>query len=251
MTFRDFSESLFYFEGSMEVIELPGIGAIKVRRSANIKYLRIRMAPGRGIWVSVPYGVNKKQTEKFLEENRDWILQTRKNMEVYEQDTGVGLKIGAEIKTKLHTLKIIQTDEDKPAYHIERDTIVLAIPQHVDFRRIEAIVKQLLLDIYTMESRQFLPGRVKYWAEKFGFRYGRLSFRNNISNWGSCSYDNNISLNIKLMKLPDEIIDYVILHELCHTVEKNHSGAFWKLVGKVCPDFAVLRARLRKYNTRI
>ena len=61
----------------------------------------------------------------------------------------------------------------------------------------------------------------------------------------------NISLNIKLMKLPDEIIDYVILHELCHTVEKNHSAAFWKLVGKVCPAYPTLRARLRKYNTRI
>ena len=54
----------------MEVLELAGIGEIKVRRSANIKYLRIRMAPGRGVWVSVPFGVSRKQVEKFLEENR-------------------------------------------------------------------------------------------------------------------------------------------------------------------------------------
>ena len=113
------------------------------------------------------------------------------------------------------------------------------------------VQQQFLVEIYTLESRQYLPARVKFYAEKFGFRYGRLSFRNNISNWGSCSFENNISLNVKLMKLPDEIIDYVILHELCHTVEKNHSAAFWKLVGKVCPDYATLRARLRKYNTRI
>lgn len=77
-----------------------------------------------------------------------------------------------------------------------------------------------------MECRRYLPQRIRNYAEKFGFRYGRVTFRNNISNWGSCSFDNNISLNIKLMKLPDEIIDYVILHELCHTVEKNHSAAF-------------------------
>ena len=68
---------------------------------------------------------------------------------------------------------------------------------------------------------------------------------------GFPSYENNIRHNIKLMKLPDEIIDFVILHELCHTVEKNHSAAFWKLVGKVCPAYPTLRARLRKYNTRI
>lgn len=236
---------------SMEVIALPGIGDIKVRQSANIKYLRIRMAPGRGIWVSVPFGVSRRQTEKFLEENRDWIVQNRKNMELYEQDTGVGLRIGAEIKTKLHTLKITETEFLKPSYKIEQDVIVLAIPKQVAFSRIEKIVQQFLLEIYAMESRQYLPKRVRYYAEKFGFKYNHLSFRNNVSNWGSCSFENNINLNIKLMKLPDEIIDYVILHELCHTIEKNHSAAFWKLVGKVCPDYATLRGRLRKYNTRI
>lgn len=230
---------------------MPGIGEIKVRRSANIKYLRIRMAPGRGIWVSVPFGVSRKQTEKFLEENRDWIVQNRKNMEVYEQDTGVGLKIGAEIQTKMHTLKIVETKQLKPSYKIEQNIITLGIPEKVEFNRIEKIVRQFLLEIYAMESRQYLPQRVKMYADRFGFKYGRLSFRDNVSNWGSCSFENNISLNIKLMKLPDEIIDYVILHELCHTIEKNHSVDFWKLVGKVCPDYAVLRSRLRKYNTRI
>lgn len=235
----------------MEVIVLPGIGEIKVRRSANTKYLRIRMAPGRGVWVNVPYGVSQRQAMKFLEENRIWILQNQENIKEYEQDTGVGLKIGAEVRTKLHILKIEETEQEKVFYNIEEKTIRVAIPKRIAFERVEKIVQQFLVEIYTLESRQYLPQRVKSYAEKYGFRYRRLSFRNNISNWGSCSVDNNISLNIKLMKLPDEIIDYVILHELCHTVEKNHSASFWKLVGKVCPDYAKLRARLRKYNTRI
>ena len=216
----------------MEVLELAGIGEIKVRRSANIKYLRIRMAPGRGVWVSVPFGVSRKQVEKFLEENREWILKNRK-------------------ETKLHVLRIVETEEPKPSYRLEQEKITLFIPKKVDFSKVEKIVQQFLLEIYTMECRRYLPQRIRNYAEKFGFRYGRVTFRNNISNWGSCSFDNNISLNIKLMKLPDEIIDYVILHELCHTVEKNHSAAFWKLVGKVCPAYPTLRARLRKYNTRI
>lgn len=209
------------------------------------------MAPGRGIWVSVPFGVSRKQVECFLEDNRQWIVENRKNMEVYEQDTGVGLGIGAEVKTKFHTLKIVTSRDTAPAYKIEQDLITLAIPEKVEFRRVEKMVQQFLVNIYTLESRRYLPGRVKYYAEKFGFKYGKLSFRNNSSNWGSCSGENNISLNVKLMKLPDDIIDYVILHELCHTIEKNHSAAFWKLVGKVCPDYAGLRGRLRKYNTRV
>lgn len=232
-------------------MELPGVGEIKVRRGANIKYLRIRMAPGRGVWVSVPFGVSKKQVERFLEENRAWILENRKNLAVYEQDTGVGLHIDAEVKTKFHTLKIARTTESKPSYKIDQKHITLFIPERVAFNRIESYVQQFLLSVYDLESREYLPERVRHYAEKFGFKYGKLSFRNNISNWGSCSFDNNISLNIKLMKLPDEIIDYVILHELCHTIEKNHSAAFWKLVGKVCPDYVSLKNRLKNYNTRI
>ena len=220
----------------MDTIELNGIGEVKIRRSANIKFLSIRMAPARGIWVNVPYGVSQRQVEKFLQEKKDWIRQTSAKMKVYEQDTGVGLRIGAEIKTKLHVLKIAATEEEKPGYRIEGNVITLSIPQTTDFSRIERTVQQFLLEIY---------------AEKYGFKYARLSFRNNLSNWGSCSQDNNISLNIKLMKLPDEIIDYVILHELCHTVEKNHSADFWKLVRKVCPGCDALRSRLRKYNTRV
>lgn len=236
---------------AMDYISVPGVGDIKVRRSANIKYLRIRMAPGRGIWVSVPYGVGRKQVEAFVSENREWILHHRREMQVYEKDTGVGLGIGSEVKTKQHTLKIERTGESNPAYRIEGEVVTLFIPEGVCFDRVEKYVQQFLVEIYKLEAEQYLPGRVKRYAEQFGFRYGRLSFRDNVSNWGSCSFENNISLNVKLMKLPDELIDYVILHELCHTVEKNHSDAFWKLVGLVCPDYVHLRARLRKYNTRV
>ena len=143
----------------MEVLELAGIGEIKVRRSANIKYLRIRMAPGRGVWVSVPFGVSRKQVEKFLEENREWILKNRKDMKVYEEDTGVGLGIGAEIKTKLHVLRIVETEEPKPSYRLEQEKITLFIPKKVDFSKVEKIVQQFLLEIYTMECRRYLPQR--------------------------------------------------------------------------------------------
>ena len=130
----------------MEVLELAGIGEIKVRRSANIKYLRIRMAPGRGVWVSVPFGVSRKQVEKFLEENREWILKNRKDMKVYEEDTGVGLGIGAEIKTKLHVLRIVETEEPKPSYRLEQEKITLFIPKKVDFSKVEKIVAGNLYD---------------------------------------------------------------------------------------------------------
>lgn len=209
------------------------------------------MAPGRGVWVNVPFGISQRQVEKFVIEKKDWILQNHVKIQTYEKDTGVGLQIGAEVKTKLHTLRIEETEGIKPGYKLEGELIRLLIPCGTEYKKIERIVEKFLVEIYKMESRQYLPKRVQFYAAKCGFKYSDLSFRNNISNWGSCSYDNNISLNVKLMKLPDDVIDYVILHELCHTVEKNHSASFWQLVKKVCPDYEGRRHKLRNYNTRI
>ena len=196
----------------METIDLPGFGVIKVRRGSHIKRLSLRMAAGRGVWVCVPPGVGRRMVASFLEENRE----------------------------KLDELA-----------QIEGKVFRLLIPEGTDFRRIEGIVGKFLVEVYRLEAKQYLPQRVRAYAERFGFKYEQVGFRNNVSNWGSCSYDNHISLNVKLMKLPDELIDYVILHELCHTVEKNHSAAFWRLMKSVCPDYLSRRKRLRVYNTLI
>ena len=232
-------------------ILLSGIGKIKVRRGKNIRFLSVRMAPGRGVWVNVPYGVSGRQVEEFVHTQREWIEKNLEKIKVYEKDTGVGLGMDSEVKTKFHVLKVLACDEMRPFYKIEGKEIRLYIPRKTDYTKIAPYVESFLVEIYRMESKRYLPGRVRELAERFGVRYRELSFRNNISNWGSCSAEDNISLNVKLMKLPDEIIDYVILHELCHTIEKNHSSSFWALMKKVCPECMQLRRRLHQYNTRI
>lgn len=232
-------------------IILPGIGKVKVRRGMNIRFLSVRIAPGRGVWVNVPYGVSGRQVEEFVVSQQEWIRTNLAKIQTYEKDTGVGLGMDSEVKTKFHVLKVLACDDVRPHYKIEDKEIRLYIPRNTDYKKIAPCVESFLVEIYRMESKRYLPGRVKELAERFGFRYRELSFRNNISNWGSCSAEDNISLNVKLMKLPDEIIDYVILHELCHTVEKNHSADFWALMKKVCPDCMKLRGRLRQYNTRV
>ncbi|WP_251620444.1 M48 family metallopeptidase [Odoribacter lunatus] len=234
----------------MEKIELEGVGEIRVRRGMNIKYLSIRMSPGRGVWVNVPCGVSGRQMIKFVEEKKEWIVRNLLKVKFYEKNTGVGLGIGAEIRTKLHALVISEGDCHQPSYKIEGEKITLWLPRGMAYEKIDFLAKNFLAEIYKKEARQLLPDKVKYYAEKYGFCFTHLSFRNNISNWGSCSHDDKISLNIKLMKLPDELIDYVILHELCHTVEKNHSERFWRLVKNVCPDYEIRRRELRAYNTR-
>ena len=92
-----------------------------------------------------------------------------------------------------------------------------------------------------------LPPRLEALAKKHGFRYSRCSVRDVQSRWGSCTSRGSINLNIHLVLLPDILIDYVLLHELCHTVEMNHSDRFWALLDKcTAPEKAkALRAELK------
>ena len=82
-----------------------------------------------------------------------------------------------------------------------------------------------------------IPGRVKYYAEIIGVTYGRITIRNQRSRWGSCSAKGNLNFNCLLMLAPPEVLDYVVVHELCHRKQMNHSKAFWTEVEKVFPDY--------------
>ncbi|MDR1755365.1 MAG: M48 family metallopeptidase [Culturomica sp.] len=235
----------------MEQIDLKGVGTVSIRRGAHIRHLSIRMSPGRGVWVNVPYGVSGRQVENFLAEKKEWIVRNSARISRYEEEAGMDVSVGSDIKTKLHTVKIRETENPEAAYKMEGEEITLFIPAGLSAERVEKSIRNFLAEIYRLECRQLLPGRVRDLAKQYGFTYRKLSFRNNRSNWGSCSFNNNIQLNVQLMKLPDELIDYVILHELCHTLEKNHSEKFWALMGTVSPRYAALRNALKSYHTQL
>lgn len=98
-------------------------------------------------------------------------------------------------------------------------------------------------------AKQTLPTKVAQLASKFGFRYGRVTIRATRSKWGCCTSQNNLSLSLFLVTLPEELQDFVILHELCHTVHHNHSAAFHALLDR-CTDGKEqeLRKQLRTYH---
>ena len=107
-------------------------------------------------------------------------------------------------------------------------------------------VKSPKIEALRKEAKKILPARLKELADSHGFKYNRVGIRNAKTRWGSCSWKNNINLNMHLIKLSDDLIDYVILHELCHTIEKNHSQKFWTLLEKHLPDAKLRRKKLKK-----
>ena len=98
------------------------------------------------------------------------------------------------------------------------------------------------------EARKILVQKLKTLAERHGFKVGNVSVRKQKTRWGSCSVDNNISLNINLIHLPQQLMSYVILHELLHTRIKNHGRQFWKELDDLVGDARMLRSRLNEYS---
>ena len=97
-------------------------------------------------------------------------------------------------------------------------------------------------------AKEFLPVRLKELADRYGFEYNTVRIKHNASNWGSCSVRKNINLNLNLMRLPEDLRDYVMLHELCHLRHMNHGPEFHALLESVCPAHRECRRRLREYK---
>ena len=95
------------------------------------------------------------------------------------------------------------------------------------------------------DAAAVLPERVRFFAQKMGVSYGRIAIRSQKTRWGSCSPKGNLNFNCLLMLAPPEVQDYVVIHELCHRKEMNHSARFWTEVEKICPDYRIHRKWLK------
>ncbi|MDD2595398.1 MAG: DUF45 domain-containing protein [Bacteroidales bacterium] len=99
---------------------------------------------------------------------------------------------------------------------------------------VDADAANLQIEQMRKQAKEVLPARLASLASKYGFTYNRVAIKNNRSNWGSCSGKNNINLNLQLVRLPDELIDFVLLHELCHLKHHNHGTNFHVLLNSLC-----------------
>lgn len=122
-------------------------------------------------------------------------------------------------------------------------------PRIIRRRRKTSVSDKLKYQKHKAEARALVLKKLEKYNKEYGFKYNRISIRDQKTRWGSCSKKGNLNFNYKIVFLPEELADYIIVHELCHLKEFNHSARFWALVAQVFPNHLKLRAALRK--TRI
>ncbi len=110
------------------------------------------------------------------------------------------------------------------------------------------IVKHSAKEIreYKLKASEYITPRLKYWNEFYNFKYNKITIKNVKSRWGSCSRKGNLNFSYKLALIPQELVDYIVVHELCHLGEMNHSVKFWNLVAKTIPNHKELRKQLKQ-----
>ncbi len=114
-------------------------------------------------------------------------------------------------------------------------------PNIFSIRHSDAQIKE-----YKKQTRLFVLDRLNYYNQYYNLEFRRVAIRNQKSRWGSCSSQKNLNFNYRLCLLPPDIAEYIIVHELCHLQEMNHSVKFWQLVEKTIPDYKFRQKRLKK-----
>ena len=232
-------------------LTLEGIGIIKFTKNSRFRNLKITVRQSSEIKVQVPDIVSFQEAEKFVIEKRVWIKNSIEKLRRLENNPTI-FDNYTTFRTRDHQLRLLTHNKNTLQIIIKNRIIYVFYPSSADVKdeRIQNYIRKAVAEAWRIEAKSYLPLRVKELADKFGFTYKGISVKNAGTRWGSCSASNNINLNIQLMRLPQQLCDYIILHELAHTVQKNHGKNFWALLDKVTGNARGLDKQLKKFNLK-
>ena len=234
------------------VFNINEVGDVLFRHSYKARYLNISLKPFIGVRVSVPIGMSYSSAVRMVNDKKSWIIQHLNKMKEFEKQQTI-FNEHSDYCTKSRKLYLKQADRKNISVRLSEGKINVLYPTELnsDSREVQNAIRKGIERALKIEAKLFLPDRVKSLASKFSFKFNKLSLKNIKSRWGSCSRNNNINLSVHLMRLPEHLIDYVILHELVHTIHHNHSPNFWNFLNDITGKAKLLDKELRNYRISI
>lgn len=227
----------------MQTIELPGVGRVILRKSSRAKRVILKINHENIPTVTLPKYVPYTIGSSFARKNATWIFDNMKHVTTTALTTDTA--IGRE-----HRL-LFQASENKTVKsRVANGLITITYPLHSSptEQRVQLEAKKAATRALRREAEHALPTKLHTLAQQFGYSYQSVSIKNMRSRWGSCSNSGVINLNLWLMQLSDDLVEYVCCHELAHLQHPHHQKSFWNEVSLMLPDYKERRQQLKQHS---
>ncbi len=230
---------------------IEGIGEISITQKVNAKKMILKVDPEKGILLTLPYGVTKKVALNFVCKNKDWVianLEKQTNLKyIFDKDS--------EFITRKSSVSFIADTDSFLSAKIKSGNLIFKYnPITLDFTQdsVQNFIRENILQLLKSEAQNILIPRAVHLSKALDLKYSNIKIGRAKTKWGTGSSRDEIVLSCRLLLLPIHLIDFIIIHELCHVVHKNHSKVFYELLDKsVGGKYRQLDKELKTYTGRI
>jgi predicted metal-dependent hydrolase len=228
----------------IRTVELAGTAiTYTLKRTRRRRSIGLRIDDD-GLTVNVPQRASEKWLHTVLQEKADWVVEKLDNWQTRKPPAQQWLDGEAiPFRGESLTLRIVPSLFDTPP-QLQGTRLFVHLRDVHD----AAAIRQCVQAWYQQEAQRLFEECVAHYAPLMGVSPRAVKLSSARTQWGSCTTSGTVRLNWQLVRMPLPLIDYVVVHELAHLLEMNHSAAFWRVVGKACPDYARLRRELHKWS---
>lgn len=217
----------------------------KIRRSSRTKNIKISIKSNGKVFVSLPSYFPDFAAKKYLKKQTSWIFEKLSETS-YKNNKTVFLKgqILNYLGVPFYKLCLL-SGKGKRSF-LQEHFSELHFFKGINDLDLQEEIQIHLQNFYKKKARDFLKKRVLFFTEKLNLKHNKIFIKSQKTRWGSCSSKNNLNFNWRIILAPREIIDYLVIHEVCHLKEMNHGPKFWNLVKTLDPHFKIHRKFLNK-----
>ncbi|MCQ2374483.1 MAG: M48 family metallopeptidase [Salinivirgaceae bacterium] len=236
-----------------KIFQIDGVGGVEVVKHHAARRITIKLSANKLPRVTIPTLMAYQMGYLFACEKKQWIIEHQKQL-ADKCNTLLLYPQGQALTTMFHTF-VAQLHDGQMFQVRKTDSChILLVPKMlgIEHQQTQQVIRKYINEQLRSDAKRYLPQYTMEVAQKLGIKVASVSVRNMVSRWGSCSSKADIHLNTQLMRLPHELVQLVVVHELCHIVHHNHSAQFHALVNKLLGGReAELEKKLKQYRTVI
>lgn len=218
-----------------------------LRESQRAKNVRFTISP-QGLEVVVPHNYPENHLETLLKGKQAWILGKlalfSRRQEQAQKNDSAEVQVIPFLGKNYRVVTVLQSGS--PQIELVADKIIIMLPQQNQVKLHEVLVGWL-----RYQAREIISQRLRLYSQRLNVKYNRVFIKDQKTRWGSCSSGGNLNFSYRLVMAPLPIIDYLVVHELAHLKEMNHSKQFWKLVEVICPEYKTHRQWLKEHGAEL